>query len=648
MKRSWQLHALAAICTAVFVLLQIFDPASIREHVESKTYDLRLYLRNLFLKPSPPDDILIVTIDERSIAEVGRWPWSRDIMGRLVDRISEGKPSVIAIDILFSERELVQTDTVLGKSLGRAGNAVLATGFLVTPKGTDIYETAAPDYLWDHAFMKVISTKEIDWKQWIVKPDGVLSPLEEIAAGASIGSVYTQPDRDGTLRWDILYLLFDEDFYPSLPLQAARIHMGVKQEDMVLVGGSGVKLEDRLISTDLSGRVLVNYMGREGSLRYVPAVDVLEGKLSPSVFDGKLVFLGTSATATYDQKVTPLSANMPGVEKNATVTHNIINNNFLKRSAGVLEIFAILVTAIFLTSFLYRLRAIQGAALSFGLISLYVLLSFYLFVYQNTWINLIYPVLNMFSITTLQTTAKYFFEERKAKQIRKMFSSYVSPSIVEALINNPALARVGGVKKDITVLFSDIAGFTSLSEKLQPEEVVSILNEYFKAMTDVIFHWEGTFDKIVGDEIMAFWGAPIEQPDHAERAVRCCLHMFSTLEGLQKKWREEGRPVLNCGIGLNTGEVIVGNIGAEDKKMDYTVIGDHVNTGARVEALTRTLNARILITESTAERIRPLVEANGFGHVEMIPRGTVAVKGKEKELGIYELRETEDRHQAGG
>jgi adenylate cyclase len=508
MKRAWQLHALAAICTAVFVMLQFFDPDSIREHVESKTYDLRLYLRNLIKKPSPPEDILIVTVDERSIAEVGRWPWSRDTMGRLVDRISEGSPTVIAIDILFTEKEQEHTDAVLADSLGRAGNVVLATGFLVTPEGTEKHETTAVDYLWDHAFMKVISTKEIDWKQWTVeidwkqwtvKPEGVLAPLEEFAMGSTLGSVYAQPDRDGVLRWDVLYLFFDEDFYPSLPLQAARTHMGVKQEDMVLVGGSGVKLEAKLISTDLSGRVLVNYRGREGSFNYVPAVDVLEGKIDPSVFAGKVVFLGTSAIATYDQKVTPFSANMPGVEKNATVAHNIINNNFLTKSPGILEVVAILVTALFLTAFLYRLRALQGAALSFGLMALYIFISFCFLVYQDTWINLIYPLLNMVSITTLQSTAKYFFEERKARQIRKMFSSYVSPSIVEALINNPGLARVGGVKKEITVLFSDIAGFTTLSEKLPPEEVVSLLNEYFKAMTDVIFHWEGTFDKIVGD-----------------------------------------------------------------------------------------------------------------------------------------------------
>jgi adenylate cyclase len=648
MKRAWQLHALAAICTALFVVLQILDPASIREQVESKTYDLRLYIRNLIKKPSPPEDVLIVTVDERSIAEVGRWPWRRDTMGRLVDRISEGNPTVIAIDILFTEREQKHTDAILADAIEMAGNVVLATAFIVAQEGEAMPEKTEVDYLWDHAFMKVISTKEIDWKQWTVKPDGVLAPLEEFAMGASLGNVYTQPDRGGVLRWDILYVFFDEDFYPSLPLQAARIHLGVKQEDMVLIGGSGVKLEDRLISTDLSGRIQINYRGKEGSFTYIPAVDVLEGKISPSVFAGKVVFLGTSAIATYDQKVTPFSANMPGVEKNATVTHSIIHNNFLKRSQGILEIVAILVTALFLTAFLYRLRALQGAALSFSLMALYISLSFYLLAYHDTWINLIYPVLNIFSIAALQSTAKFFFEEKKSRQIRKMFSSYVSPSIVEALITNPELARVGGVRKDITVLFSDIAGFTSLSEKLQPEEVVSLINEYFKAMTDVIFYWEGTFDKIVGDEIMAFWGAPIEQPDHAERAVRCCLHMFSTLEGLQKKWRAEGKPVLNCGIGLNTGEVIVGNIGAEDKKMDYTIIGDHVNIGARVEALTRTFNAKILITESTAERIRPLIEARKFGHVEMIHRGEASVKGKEKALKIYELKEKEDKEQAEG
>jgi adenylate cyclase len=640
MKHKWLLHLLALISTAVFLLLQFYDPAWIRERIESRTYDLRLYVKALLKKPQPPEDIMIVTVDEKSIAEIGRWPWSRDVMGRLVEKISSGGPRVIGIDIMFPERERQETDSVLAKAIERAGNVVLATGFIVSTEGQKP-EKPLVEYLWDHAFMKVISTKDIDWKQWVVEADSVLAPLEEFAVGATLGSVYTQPDRDGTLRWDILYVYYDEDYYASLPLQVARRYLGIAQEDMTLLGGRGVKLDNRLIETDLSGRALINYLGREYTFRYVPATDLLSGKVDPSILKDKAVFLGTSAVATYDQKVTPLSANMPGVEKNATVVQNILADNFLRWSPGLIEMAAILLSALMLSAILQRMKAVQGALLSLGLISFYVLLSFYLLIYERNYINLIYPVSNMMSIFILQNTTKYFLEERKARRIRQMFSSYVSPQIVELLINNPEKAGLSGDRKEVTVMFSDIAGFTSMSENLPPEEVVALLNEYFKVMTDVIFHWNGTFDKIVGDEIMAFWGAPIEQPDHAELAVRCSLDMFGKLRKLQDKWRAEGKPVLDCGIGLNTGEVIVGNIGAEDKKMDYTIIGDHVNAGARVEALTRKFEAKILITEFTAEKVRPLVEANKFGHIKLVYRDSVTVKGKEKKLGIYELRDTD-------
>ncbi len=183
-----------------------------------------------------------------------------------------------------------------------------------------------------------------------------------------------------------------------------------------------------------------------------------------------------------------------------------------------------------------------------------------------------------------------------------MFSSYVTERIVNELIKNPDMAKLGGERREITLLFSDVRGFTSFSEKHTPEEVVSILNEYLGAMTGIVFKWEGTLDKFIGDAILAFWGAPMHQENHAELAVKCALEMVSTLRQLQQKWPSEGKPALDCGIGINTGEVIVGNIGAEGKKMDYTIIGDHVNLGSRIESLTRKYNVHILMTDSRSKK----------------------------------------------
>jgi adenylate cyclase len=216
-----------------------------------------------------------------------------------------------------------------------------------------------------------------------------------------------------------------------------------------------------------------------------------------------------------------------------------------------------------------------------------------------------------------------------------MFSSYVTERLVTEMIRNPDMAQLGGQKREITVLFSDVVGFTTYSENHQPEEVVAILNEYLGAMTDVVLKWEGLLDKFIGDAIVVFWGAPMKQDDHAERAVRCALEMQERLEQLRQKWQAEGRAPLSSGIGLNSGEAIVGNIGAQGKKMDYTVIGDHVNLGARVEGLTRRYDARILMTEYTLERLRPAIAAGQFRGVAVHGLERVIVKGKDTPVGIY-------------
>jgi adenylate cyclase len=257
---------------------------------------------------------------------------------------------------------------------------------------------------------------------------------------------------------------------------------------------------------------------------------------------------------------------------------------------------------------------------------------------KNLWIDTSYSVNNILLIYLVINAYKYATEERYAKRIRGMFSSYVTEKIVDELIKNPELAKLGGERRKVTVLFSDVRGFTTFSEKHGPEKVVAILNEYLGEMTNIIFEWDGTLDKFVGDEIMAFWGAPLPQSDHAERAVKCALHMVKRLEELQEKWKSEGREPLYSGFGINTGEVIVGNIGAEGKKMDYTIIGDNVNLGARVEGLTRKYNADIIITEFTLERLRNIIENDRAWKVRIRGLDAVAVKGKQKPVYIYSVQ----------
>jgi adenylate cyclase len=292
-------------------------------------------------------------------------------------------------------------------------------------------------------------------------------------------------------------------------------------------------------------------------------------------------------------------------------------------------LFLIFLFALVLGIFLPRLGAGAGALLFVALFAGYLGTVHYLFVSQGIWFNLVYPASALFFGYTSQTAYRFFTEERRARDIRRMFSSYVSKRIVDELIKDPSKAKLGGDRKEITVLFSDIRGFTSFSEKHQPEEVVKLLNEYLGAMTEIVFAHEGTLDKFVGDAIMALWGAPVGQPDHAERAVRCALAMIERLEQLQAKWRSEGKYAIDIGIGINTGDMVVGNMGAEGKKMDYTVIGDNVNLGARLEGLTRQYNNHIIISEFTYEKVKHLARVNELG--------SVTVKGKQQPVVIYDL-----------
>ena len=332
---------------------------------------------------------------------------------------------------------------------------------------------------------------------------------------------------------------------------------------------------------------------------------------------------------------------MPGVEKHANVISSIIENRFLRRTTFSTNLILLLISGFLFSLLFIKLRSV-GAALTTGLFLVLILgPGYFLFVHQGLCINIAYPSINILLIFIFVMVYNYAIEERTARKIRAMFSSYVTERVVNELIKNPDMAKLGGERREVTVLFSDIVGFTSFSEKYTPEEVVTLLNEYLGAMTEVIFRWEGTLDKFVGDAIVAFWGAPMRQENHAELAVRCALNMVKRLGDLQQKWRSEGKPVLDSGIGINSGEVLVGNIGAEGKKMDYTVIGDHVNLCSRVESLTRQYHTHILMTEYTLNQLRDLVTTRCIGHLAIRGREKALVKGREKSVGIYEVQSIE-------
>ena len=610
---------------AVFSSIE-FSPI---ETLEENLYDTRFKIRG---PVTPPDNIVIAAIDEKSLGSLGRWPWDRDKVAQLVKRLVEEGVEIIVFDIFFFEKE--KNDTLLGQSIQKAGNVILPLVFEFD-KASNIPDS---EFLLNSAFRSVANAERLNQYSPITAKR-VLIPIPEVIRDTmALGHINMFPDHDGTLRWEVMAIEYQGYLFPSIDLQASAIYLGIPQEKIILKATEGIQLgEKRTIPTDRYGRSLIYYYGSWQTFNHFSISDILEGHINPGELQGKIVLIGATAVGIYDLRVTPFSAAMPGVEKHASVIASILEHRFLKRAAFSTNLILLLVSGLLFSFLMTRLRSF-GASLIAGLFLFLILgLGYFLFAHQGLWINIAYPSINILFLFIFVTVYNYAIEERTARKIRAMFSSYATEKVVNELIKNPKMAKLGGERREMTILFSDVVGFTTFSEKHTPEEVVAILNEYLGSMTDVIFRWEGTLDKFVGDAIVAFWGAPMRQENHAELALRCALDMVKRLEGLQQKWQSEGKPILDSGIGINTGEVLVGNIGAEGKKMEYTVIGDHVNLCSRVESLTRQFKSHILITEYTLNKIRKLVNTHFIGHLSIEGMEKVSVKGREEKVGIYEV-----------
>ena len=615
------------IALIVAVTLSLLHSMNVKffEILESKTLDLQFALRGP-VQPGP--ETVIATIDEKSIKNLGRFPWPRSTWGRVVDRLTEEGAKVIVFDVFFTEPETVASDDLFQRAIMRSGRVVLPVVFDFTEGGykESGFTDQKIDFLIPSAYMAM---KNTDAPFGAPKAKMALPTLLRFSAYAkALAHINMNPDIDGTLRWEMLAVEYQDDYYAPIGLQAARLYRDVPLEKMALDFAGSVQLGETTIPTDEFGRMLINYRGPNRTFPMYSISDLLDRNLPAGTFKDKIVLIGATAIGIYDLRVTPYSPNMAGIEKHASVVDNILKGDFLRRAPD-LDIPLIFIFTLLLGILIPRLGARSGAAVFIVLFAVFSGFVYYLFIAKGIWFSWIYPASALFFGYTSQTAYRFFTEERRARDIRKMFSSYVSKRIVDELIRDPNKAKLGGDRKEITVLFSDIRGFTNFSEKHEPEDVVSLLNEYLGAMTNIVFEHDGTLDKFVGDAIMALWGAPVGQPDHAERACRCSLVMIKKLKELQAKWTAEGKYAIDIGIGINTGDMVVGNMGAEGKKMDYTVIGDNVNLGARLEGLTRKYNNHIIISEFTYAKVKDIVQVNELG--------AVTVKGRERPVVIYDL-----------
>lgn len=592
MKKAWNIYLVTAL-TIFLVLLLYYLQAGLVESFEDKTYDLRV---RVLYSPLPPSSaIAIIEIDDKSIAELGRFPFSRENYSNLLEQTRKAGAKAVLFDAFFPEPQSERIDRDFADSVKRSGNVTLAGGMEFDPDGS-------------------------------IKGFTSNIPLLESAA-KRVAQINVLPDDDGVIRSTRLLIPFKDKLYPSLGLSGAAELLGT---DKIEAGRRHVMLGNVRIPTDSGHRMLIKYTGPPGTYLRYSFADVAKGRIAAENLKGKVLYVGATALGIYDMRITPFSNNSPGVEVNANIAESISTGRFITRGSfeSLIDISLIILMGIVTAIISWKLRHLVSLPLVSILVILHAGLASWFFL-SGRWISVVYPVISILLVSAVVAYLRFFIVDRQARDIRTMFSSYVSKRVVDELVKNPEMAKIGGESRELTILFADVKNYTTYSESRSPAEVVRILNDYLAAMTDIIIKHDGTLDKFLGDGILAYWNAPLLQENHAELATRCALEMMAATVPLQEKWRKAGDEPLSWGIGINTGEVIVGNMGAVGKKMEYTAIGDNVNLTYRIQDKSREALAAV-ITRSLRDRIDSLMVTESLGEI--------MVKGKTKPIEVYALK----------
>ncbi len=614
---------LAALLT--FVAYRQAPPAL--QQLDYRMKDARFRVRG----PVKPDkDVVVVAIDHASIKEIGRWPWSREVTGQLIENLAWYGAKVTALDIVFSEPQNPTADAALARSITKADNVVMGYFFREEEQPID---------------PAVMAQMERSTVKLIKVADGVQSiPLTEYAnldanlpqlgvKALDFGFFNARPDGDGLYRRSLLLLLHNGDIYPSLAMQALRHYLGADiMLDVKSWGVDGVQIGSLRAPSREDGTMALNYYGPAKSFRTVSAADVIKKRLKPGELQNALVFVGATEIGIYDIRPTPFDATHPGVELHATVAANALERRFLHYdgTTQMLEILCILGLPALLGIILAFVPGTFAGLAAFSVVTgLFFLVNYLSFSVWLRDMTIIYPLLGV-GLTYLGSEAwRNLVVERKGRQLKKAFSNYVSPDLVREIEKHPDKLVLGGEQRELSILFSDIRGFTTVSESLSPPELVTLLNEYLSPMTRIVLEEKGTLDKFIGDAVMALFNAPLDVPDHAVRACTTAVRMLDELKVLNAGFAERGMHTLDIGIGINTGPAVVGNMGA-DIRFDYTAIGDAVNLASRLEGLNKYYGSHILISEDT----RSQVPDGQFAFREV---DRVKVKGKQLPVVMFEL-----------
>ena len=661
-KRNWLKHNWLRVSLSLFIVgLFALDttgssPLPLMDRFENISYDARMRATS---QAKVDERIVIIDLDERSLTMEGHWPWSRAKMARLVDKLfNEYGILLLAMDVVFAERDETESLSRLDQVIETQDVAAIANALRTIRSDLDndsVFADSIRDmpvvlgYYFTHdprskitkgklpiPVMTSEALKGIDVGFVEAEGYGANIPLLEEASMSSGYFENPLQDDDGVIRRAPILQMYKGDLYESLAMAAARIYVGGELElDVVGTPDSdykaieNIKLGRQTIPVDHNAAALVPYRGKRGSFRYISATDILNDTIeNPDVLIGAAAFLGTTAPGLVDLRATPVASVFPGVEIHANLLAGILDNTFKHRPAWVLgaELLFILLIGVLLSFMLPDLDAIWATLMTIAMLGMTIISNLYFWTDQNIVFPLAPSVLLITALFLFNMSYGFLVESRSRNMLGSLFGQYVPEELVNDMASDPSHFSMKGDSRDMTVLFSDIRSFTNLSEGLKPEELSKLLNIYLTPMTATVHEHRGTIDKYIGDAMMAFWGAPVKDPKHANDALAAALEMMEKLKYINRQFKARGWPDVKIGIGINSGVMNVGNMGSEFR-MAYTVLGDEVNLASRLEGLTKQYNTNIIIGEKTRDRITNYY----FRELDR-----VRVKGKDKPVKIFE------------
>lgn len=655
--------------------------------IELKTLDMRFRLRGTHPPRSP---VVIVAIDQKSEDVLGRWPFPRSNFAEAVDALREAGARVIAFDANFTEpdensalqalrqvRKDYETagsknspfaaklkaleagadnDQMFASAISRFDNVILGYFFLfgnnelgaLTAAQNQKLTKDFVNYLSFQAYPQIVHPEYGKLFNCFYCEAADLEPdLPAFAQYAkNFGFFNVIADTDGVIRREPVVVRYQNSYYPSLDVATALAYTNRSLDQVAVIfdpnGLENIDFGPVTIPTDPEGFVQIDFHGPARTYKTYSLADVVRntlpnGETMKAAFGNKIVLIGATATGIADNRSTPFETTetFPGVEVHANFIDNLLTGHFIRRGLreNAIDIGFLLLFSLGAGLVLSIVPPRRATIALVVLLGAFLWLAYYVFAVHRVWIAVFLPTATLCVNYAGIVSYRFFFEEREKRKVRNMFGQYVAPGVIKLLYENPDLMRLGGEEKELTALFSDIRGFTTISEGLSPGELVNLLNEYLSEMTEIVFRNWGTLDKYIGDAIMAFWGSPYPQEDHPERACRAALQMLESLKKLQTKWQAEGRAEINIGVGINSGPMIVGNMGSKTR-VNFTIMGDNVNLASRLEGINKQFHTRLIISETTYRAVREKMIARELD--------LIRVKGKMRPVKIYELLGTRE------